>query len=149
MRLHIIYIIIEYMHQVTKAISSKHVHLTLQSYRLTYRVFDGGAQFNLTYVVISVVPTNLYAPVFEPLEYAISSVEEEDSSITKTLLATVSLITIISWLSPVIEFTWLCFEAVSFNVSNLDSQRKLLVCSSVAGNPRRCTVLVSGTWCQC
>ena len=93
------------MQEVTKAILSKHVHLTLQPYRLTYRVFDGGAQFNLTYVVISVVPTNLYPPVFETLEYTISSVDEEDSSITKTLLATVSLITIISWLSPIIEFT--------------------------------------------
>ena len=83
--------------------------------------------FNLTYVNISVMPTNLYPPLFEPLEYTISDVDEEDSSITKTLLETVSLFTIISWLPPVIELTWICLGQYLFDVLNLDWQRKLLV----------------------
>ena len=83
--------------------------------------------FNLTNVNISVMPTNLYPPLFKPLEYTISSVDEEDSFITKTLLATVSLITIISWLPPVIELTWICLGQYLFDVLNLDWQRKLLV----------------------
>jgi hypothetical protein len=51
----------------------------LQSYTLTYRIFDGGTT-NTTSVTINLTQKNLYPPVVEPLSLVAPAVEEKSDS---------------------------------------------------------------------